>query len=160
MTRAAQADVELRRGYRWPDLGLRVEYHKAADEHLVLGGVSFRGPRFEGGQELRQTGASRQRRTSAQLEAARRRVGVGLDAALAAHAARERAVGAYDQGSVAAIADNQRRARRSFEAGQIGMVEHRSSRREVLDAEREYLDEQLEQALAVVDVEAAAGDSP
>ncbi len=158
--REGRAEAELGKGYGWPDLGIRVEYHEEGDEQILLGGLTIRLPLFERGQELRQTGRARERRARAESAALRDVIATQVDAALEVHAKRVEAAEEYEKNALVALDDSQALAAKSYEAGEIGVAEYLRLRRDLLDARQDYLDRLLEIAMAGADVEARAGVSP
>jgi cobalt-zinc-cadmium efflux system outer membrane protein len=157
--REAQATIDLGRASAWPEVGLRVEYEREEQADILLGGIIVRFPLFEHGQELRATGRSRKRRVAAQSAALQRAINAEVSAAHQAHADLVAGVEDYET-AVAVLDDNETLARRSYDAGEIGVAQYLAVRREILEARRGYLEQKLEAVLAGVELETSAGVQP
>lgn len=155
--RAAAAELRLGRGQAWPDLGLGARYERDEGADVLLGTVQLGLPLFVRGQGLRTEASARLRRIQFELEAGRRAVEVEVRTAYAIHAERRQAVAELESQSLALVDANETLARRSYEAGQIGLAELLLVRREALETRIEYLDRLLEVAIAGVELEATAG---
>ncbi|WP_317987865.1 TolC family protein [Hyalangium gracile] len=158
----AQAEAELRLGQRsaWPDVGVGVRYQREAGESAILGTLNVPLPFFARGQEAQVTGEARVRRLQAALEAARRARDVQQEAALAHHHKRQEALALLERDALPLLADNESLARKSYEAGEMGLAEFLIVRRDTLDARAAYLDSLLEAALARVQLSVATGVLP
>lgn len=158
----AQAEAELRLGQRavWPDVEVGVRYQHEADESAVLGTLRVPLPLFARGQEARVTGEARLRRLQGALEAARRARDVQAEAALVQYRKRMEALGLLEREALPLLADNESLARRSYDAGEMGLAEFLLVRRDTLEARAAYLDTLLQAALARVQLAVATGALP
>ena len=158
----AQAEADLRLGRRgaWPDVGVGVRYEREADESSVLGTLSLPLPLFSRGQEARVTGEARVRRLQTALEAARRAREAGVEAARVQHGKRQEALELLEREALPLLADNESLARKSYEAGEMGLAEFLLVRRDTLEARTQYLDSLLQTALARVRLAVETGALP
>ena len=102
------------------------------------------------------------RRRACAAAAARARVGaarrgVELETALAVHDQRLAAVEELEANALPLLDENESLARRSYEAGEMGLGELLLVRRETLALRRDHLDRLREAAVAAVAVQASAG---
>jgi cobalt-zinc-cadmium efflux system outer membrane protein len=112
---------------------------------------------YSSGQELRATGLARAARLRSDLELMKTRIRHEIVAAEQAYALRREAVRVLEAEALPGVDENDTLASRSFEVGQIGLPELLLLRREILDTRFQYLDAQLEAALARVDLLSSAG---
>ena len=155
--RAAAAELQLGRGQAWPELGLGARYERDEGADVLLGTVQLGLPLFVRGQGLRTEASARVRRMQFELEAGRRAAEVEVRTAYEIHAQRRRAVAELESQALPLLDANETLARRSYDAGQIGLAELLLVRRETLETRLEYLDRLLEVAIAGVELEATAG---
>jgi cobalt-zinc-cadmium efflux system outer membrane protein len=157
--REAEAEVQLGRGERRPDLGLGVRYEREGGEDLLLGAVSIELPVFERGQGARAQASARSRRLQVELEAARRTIEVQVRSAFDAWQHRASAVEAIERDGLASLAETEQLAQRAYEKGAFGMGELLVLRRETVEMRRRHLDHLLDAAVAAIELEAAAGST-
>ena len=155
--REAEAEVALSRTYSKPNYGLGLRYQREGIDHIVMGGFSVTLPVFSKGQEFGATGIARAGRLRAELEAARSRVRIELQAALDAYSGRVAAARTLAADAIPGLEETDALTTRSFDVGQIGLPDVLSIRRELLETRSQYLSAQLEVARARVTVDAAAG---
>jgi outer membrane protein TolC len=91
------------------------------------------------------------------LEAARARMRIELQTALAAHQHRVAAARLLEAEVLPGLDENAALTTRSFDVGQIGLPDVLLIRRELLETRSQYLSALLEAALARVAVDATAG---
>jgi cobalt-zinc-cadmium efflux system outer membrane protein len=156
----AEADLRLGRSGAWPDVGVGVRYQREADESAVLGTLSVPLPLFARGQEARVTGEARVRRLQGLLEAARREREVQVEAARIQHRKRREALELLERDALPLLADNESLARKSYEAGEMGLAEFLLVRRDTLEARAAHLDSLLQAALARVQLAVETGALP
>ncbi|WPB82215.1 TolC family protein [Archangium violaceum] len=153
----ARADQRLGEGSAWPDLNVGVRYENEGDERVFLGTLGVSLPLFARGQSARVSGEARVRRLQVALEAARRAQAVQVQAALAQHRKDREAVELLEGEALPLLADNELLARKSYEAGEMGLAEFLLVRRDVLDARAEYLARLLQAALSRVQLTVQSG---
>lgn len=155
--REAEADLQLGQSFQKPEFGIGARYEREASDQIVKGGITLSLPVFAKGQELRATGLARSTRLRAELEAARARVTIEVAAAQQAAALRQDAVRILEAEALPGLDENDTLATRSFEAGQIGLPDLLLIRREILDTRLQYLDTQLDAAIARIELLTTAG---
>jgi cobalt-zinc-cadmium efflux system outer membrane protein len=94
------------------------------------------------------------------LEAIRRARAVQVEAALAQHRKNREAVEVLEREALPVLEDNEQLARKSYEAGEMGLAEFLLVRRDVLDARADYLDRLLRAALSRVQLAVQTGVLP
>lgn len=154
--REAEADVNLGRAASRPTYGIEFRFKQEDIDRIAMGGLRISLPVFSKGQELRASGTARAQRLRSDLQLARFRIGIEVDAAFEAYQRRLQAVRSLETGALAILNDSDSLATRSFEAGQISLADLLLSRREILDTRFQYLTLILEAALARVDLDAIA----
>jgi cobalt-zinc-cadmium efflux system outer membrane protein len=154
--REAEAETRVAVTYRKPDVGLAARYQREEGDNILFGGVTISLPTFARGQELAAVSSARAIRLRRELDAARTRVRIEVQAAFAALQQRAAAVRALETDALPGLDENERLTTRSFEVGQLGLTELLLIRREILDTRFQYLDTLLEAALAQIDLHASA----
>lgn len=155
--RSAEAESQLGAGLRWPDVGVHLGYKREEGADIPLGGLSASLPIFANGQSERATGEARARRLRVELNARRRAIEVEVRAAFEAWTALARAVDDLERNAVPLFDDSEALTRRSYEAGELSLVDYLFVRRSTLESRLDYVTRSLEAALAAVDLEAHAG---
>ncbi|WNZ63249.1 TolC family protein [Myxococcus sp. MxC21-1] len=158
----AQADADRRMGRAsvWPDITAGFLYQREIDETAYLGALSVPLPIFDRGDNARVTGDARVRRLQSLLAAARVEVDVQVEAARVQHRKRLEAVTLLEADALPLLNDNERLARRSYEAGEMGLAEFLLVRRDTLEARAAYLDSLLQAALARIQLAVETGALP
>ncbi|MBN1205546.1 MAG: TolC family protein [Myxococcaceae bacterium] len=156
----ARAEQRLAEAAAWPELTVGVRYEREADESAVHGVLSVPLPLFQRGQGARATSAARGQRLQATLEAARRTRQARVEAARTRYQKRREAVEVLEREALPLLSENESLARRSYEAGEMGLAELLLVRREVLDARGDYLARLLEAALSRVHFAVEIGALP
>jgi outer membrane protein TolC len=155
--RQAEAEIQLGRGFAWPDVGLGFRYGRDEGSTIARGGLTFTLPVFSRGQELRATGASRATRLRRELEAGRLAVVNEVKTAFETQERRVEAAEELRQNGVQALDENETLALRSFEEGEINLMDLLLIRRDSFETRLLYLAQLLEAKLAAADLEARAG---
>ncbi|MFL5354533.1 TolC family protein [Archangium sp.] len=153
----AKAERRLGEGSAWPDVNVGVRYANEGDERAILGALGVSLPLFARGQSARVTGEARVRRLQVALEAARRAQSVQVRAALAQYRKEREAVELLEREALPLLADNEVLARKSYEAGEMGLAEFLLVRRDVLESRTDYLDRLLQAALSRVQLTVQTG---
>ena len=153
----AEAEIRLGRGYSWPDLTAGVRYQREEGDKITKGGLSLTLPLFNRGQELRAVGAARATRLRRELEASRRAIEVEVKAAVDGYRRRRAAAEDLERDAIAKLDENEQLARRSFEEGQISLVELLLIRKDNLEMRNLYIDRKFEAAMTAVEVQERAG---
>jgi cobalt-zinc-cadmium efflux system outer membrane protein len=155
--RQAEAEVRLGRSFAWPDLGLGFKYERDEGDTVTKGGLTLTLPIFSRGQELRATGEARARRLGRELAAGQRAVANQVRTGLDVYQRKVDAAQELERNALQSLAENETLARRSFEEGEINLIELLLIRRESFETRLFHLNQLLEAALAGVEVEARAG---
>lgn len=152
----AEADQRFGASFTKPQFGVAARYSHEEGDRIVLGALTVTLPLFAKGQEQRAVASARATRLRAQLDAARMRVTVEVRAAFEAYTRRRAALRVLEADATPSLDENEQLTTRSFEVGQIGLPELLLIRRELLDTRFQYLEAQLEAALARIDLDASA----
>jgi cobalt-zinc-cadmium efflux system outer membrane protein len=155
--RDADADVAFGRSFRRPDWGWTAEFAREQRDTIVKGGLSLTLPIFNRGQDLTATGFARVARLEIELDTARRSIATEVRSAYEVLQIRLAVVNELEQHGVTGADQNDALARRSFEVGEIRLVDWLLIRRELLETRLALLDAKLEAALARVRLDSAAG---
>jgi cobalt-zinc-cadmium efflux system outer membrane protein len=155
--RAAEAEVRLGNAESRPDVGMTVDYEREeGDDVLRFGGILAL-PWTATGKARRAEAEARGRRLALELEGARAAAASGLRTAYEVYRARVEAAEAMSEGAFPSVLDNEALAARSYEAGEMGLLELLLIRREAFEARASTIVRNLEAALAAIDLELAAG---
>jgi outer membrane protein, heavy metal efflux system len=155
--RQAEADVQLGRGSAWPDVGLGFRYGRDEGDKIAKGELSFTLPVFSRGQELRATGEARATRLRRELQAGRMAVANEVTTAFDIQKSKSDAAEQLRRDAVQALDENETLALRSFEEGEINLLDLLVIRRDAFETRLLYLSQLLDMKLAAVDLEAKAG---
>jgi cobalt-zinc-cadmium efflux system outer membrane protein len=153
----AEADVRLGKAFRWPTVAPTVSYKRDQGDRVVQGGVSFTVPIFNRGQELQAVGQARTRRIERELDATKRAVSVEVRTAYDVYNLQVAGVQELERDALPSLTENETLARRSFEEGEIGLVELLLVRRDTFELRDVYTEHLLEAAVAGVELEFRAG---
>jgi cobalt-zinc-cadmium efflux system outer membrane protein len=155
--REAQAQVQLGRALRRPDLGLNVGYERDAGDSIVLGGLIVTLPAFQRGQGTLALGTARANRARLEADIARETAIAELRAAHSEYEQRAGLAAALQRDTALGLDDNESLARRSYEAGEMNLMDLLLIRRDALDTRRTVIDRRLDAARARLSVDFAAG---
>lgn len=155
--REAEADIRLGEGFRRPDIGVTSRYQREEGANVFQGGLKITLPVFSHGQELRAVGTARAGRVRGELEALLRAIYVEVKAAFDAYLENVAAVEELEKNALPSLDENEALARRSYEEGEIGLVELLLIRRETLEIRLAYVDRLVGAAIASVEVEFRSG---
>jgi outer membrane protein, heavy metal efflux system len=155
--RDAEADLALARSFKRPDWGWTAQYSRDQRDSVVKGGLSVTLPLFNNGQELTATGSARAARIDFDLDTARRTVQREVQSAYEILHIRLAVVDELERHGITGVDQNDVLARRSFEVGEIRLVDWLLIRRELLETRVALLEARLEAAFARVRLHSAAG---
>lgn len=153
----AETEVRLGRGLAWPDLSVGVRHQREEGDKVTKGVLSLTLPLFNRGQELRAVGSARATRLRRELEASRRAIEVEVRTALDSYQRRRAAAEDLERDAIRKLNENEQLARRSYEEGQISLVELLLIRKDNLEMRNLYVDRQLEAAVAAIEVQERSG---
>ena len=153
----AQAELNLSATLSKSDYGLGARYSHEEGDHIVLGALTITLPVFAKGQGQRALATARLESLRLQSAALQQRIRQEVTTAFEVYQRRAAAVGSLATDAIPGMDENEQHTSRSFEAGQIGLVELLLLRREILETRSQYLDALLEAVLAEVELDASAG---
>jgi cobalt-zinc-cadmium efflux system outer membrane protein len=152
----AEAEVRLGKGLAWPEIRPAIRYERDEGDRLIWAGLSVTLPVFERGEQVRGVGLARAEGLRAEAAALALALQNEVQGALDLHELRAAAVEELSA-NTATLADSEELARRSYDAGQIGLGELLLLRRETVEARRLYLDSLLGLAQARAELDSLAG---
>jgi len=155
--READAQAQLGRALAKPDLGLRVGYARESADTIVLGGLTVTFPAFQRGQGTLAAGRARAARVVLERDIARESALLEIQAAHAAYTQRIALATALMRDAVPAVIDNESLAQRSYDAGEMSLMDLLLIRRDALDTRTAVIDRRLDAARSRVAVDLAAG---
>ena len=155
--RDADAQVRLGRALRSPDLGFRVGYEREEADTVILGGFTVTLPAFQAGRGTEALGLARASRLRIEREMARDAAVSELRAAYAVYEQRAAAAAAFQRDSAPPLLDNEALGRRSYEAGEMNLMDYLLVRRDVLETRAAVIDRRLEAARSRLTVDYVAG---
>jgi cobalt-zinc-cadmium efflux system outer membrane protein len=156
-TREAEAQIQLGRALRRPDLGFRLAFEREEQDNIVLGGLTITLPAFQRGQGTLAAGVARGARARLELDVARQTALSELETAYAVYQQHATLAGTFASEAVPSLDDNLDLARRSYEAGELNLRELLLIRRDALDTRRAIVDHRLDAARSRVAVDFLAG---
>lgn len=155
--RQAEAHLALGKATSKPQWGLSARYDRDEGDHVVLGGLVVTLPLFNKGQDLNADATAR----IASLRAERISIANGwavvVRARLQALTRLRQSLDVMERDALPAAIDNEGLARRSYETGQISVVDWIVLRREAMQVRREHLERLRQIAIATVELDAVAG---
>ena len=155
--REAEARIQLGRALRRPDLGFRVGYEREEGNNVVLGGLTVALPAFQRGLGTVAGGAARASTSRLELETARDAALAELEAAYAVHHQHATLAKTFAAEAVPSLDDTQNLARRSYDAGELNLMDLLLIRRDGLETRTMLIDRRLEAARSRVAVDYVAG---
>jgi outer membrane protein, heavy metal efflux system len=153
----ARAEIQLGQGMRRPDVAARVLFQREEGDRAVLGGLTFTLPMFERGQGTTAEASARARRLTLEREAARRAMAVGIEVELAAYAHHAQGVATLRDVALPAAQDNESLALKSFEAGEISLLNLLLVRQDATAIRLSYVAALTAAAVAAVEIDSRAG---
>jgi cobalt-zinc-cadmium efflux system outer membrane protein len=153
----ARAEIRLGEGMRRPDITARFTAKREERDRTVMGGMSVTLPMFDRGQGLTAAASARARRLGQEREAARRAIEVAIDTDLEAFHRRAEALVRLREEALPAAQDNEGLAMRSYDAGEIGLMNLLLVRQDVTAVRLSYLEALTESAMTAVEIDARAG---
>jgi cobalt-zinc-cadmium efflux system outer membrane protein len=155
--RVAEAQVQLGRALRRPDLGFNVVYERDAGDSIVLGGLTVTLPAFQRGQGTLALGTARANRAHLEADIARETAIAELRAAHSEYEQRAGLAAALQRDTALSLDDNESLATRSYEAGEMNLMDLLQIRRDALGTRLTIIDRHLDAARARLSVDFAAG---
>jgi len=155
--REAEAQAQLGRALRKPDLGFRIAYERDDTDPVLLGGLTVTLPAFQRGQGTLAAGLARANRARTEAQVVRETAVAELRTAYAVYEQRAALFVALEQDAAPSVADNETLARRSYEAGEMNLMDFLLIRRDAVDTRLAVIDRRLEAARSRLTVDFIAG---
>jgi cobalt-zinc-cadmium efflux system outer membrane protein len=155
--REAEAQTQLGRALARPDLGLRVAYAREETDTIVLGGLTITLPAFQRGHGTRALGAARANRARTEADIARQATVAQLRTAYAVYEQHAALSAALENDAAPSLADNEALARRSYEAGEMNLMDSLLIRRDAVETRLTIVDRRLDAARSRLAVDFIAG---
>ena len=155
--REAESEARLGNTFKSPDFGVIGRYVRDQGDNITQAGIRITIPVFSRGQELSATGNGRASRIRAELGASKTAIRNEISSAFDVYRFRTEAAQELEIRALPSLQENETLARRSYEEGEIGLVELLLIRRDILETRLSYADALLEAALAGVDLQSKAG---
>jgi cobalt-zinc-cadmium efflux system outer membrane protein len=159
-SQGAQAQLELSRARRIPNMALGARYSREEGANIVQGTLIVTLPVADRGQGDAAQARARAQRIDAELEATRRSASVEIDTARQSARELQAAAESFEREGLEASAKAQKQATAAYEAGSIPMGELLALRRELLAAELDHIDLLFAAARARVELQASLGAKP
>jgi cobalt-zinc-cadmium efflux system outer membrane protein len=158
--READAQAQLGRALGRPDLGFRVAYAREDSDTIVLGGLTVTLPAFQNGQGTLAAGVARANRARTEAEIARQAALAGLRTAYAVYEQHAALSAALEKDAAPSLADNETLARRSYDAGEMNLIDSLLIRRDAVETRVTIIDRRLDAARSRLTVDFVAGVIP
>ena len=155
--READAQAQLGRALRRPDLGVRLAYAREQSDTILLGGLTVTLPAFQNGQGHVAVGVARANRARAEADVARQAAVAALRTAYAVYEQHAALSAALVSDAAPSLADNETLARRSYEAGEMNLMDSLLIRRDAVDTRLTIIDRRLDAARSRLAVDFIAG---
>lgn len=155
--REAEAQQQLGRALMKPDLGIRVGYEREERSNILLGGLTVTLPAFQAGQGTRAAGVARANRVRTESQVARERAVADLRTAYGVYEQRASLAAALEKDATPNLLDNETLARRSYEAGEMNLMDFLLIRRDAVETRLGVVDRRLEAARSRLTVDVIAG---
>jgi outer membrane protein, heavy metal efflux system len=155
--REAEAQIELGRSMNRPAFGVRVGFEREEGDSILLGGLTIALPIFQKGQGVMAAGAAHASRARVELDTTRESALAELRAAYGVWRERAALARALADDALPAVADNQELGRRSYDAGEMNLMDLLLIRRDALDTATSVVTHRLEAAQSRLKVDFIAG---
>lgn len=155
--REAEARAQLGRALTKPDLGFRIAYVREETDTVLLGGLTITLPAFQRGQGTLAAGLARANRARTEAEIERQTALAELRTAYAVYEQRAALSAALERDAAPSVADNETLARRSYEAGEMNLMDFLLIRRDAVDTRLTVIDRRFDAARSRLTVDFIAG---
>lgn len=155
--RQAEARVALASASKSALWGVNARYERDEGDHVVMGGLTVTLPAFNKGQDINAEATARVAALRLERAALANSWALLVRARLLVLEAQGRALEVIERDALPAALDNETLARRSYETGQIRLIDWIVLRREAMQVRREQLDRLRDIAIASVELDAVAG---
>jgi cobalt-zinc-cadmium efflux system outer membrane protein len=157
LLRSAAAEQQLAAGLARPEFGLSMDFAREEGDSILMGGFVIRLPVFQRGHQQAEAASARLARLRLEREAIRMAAQAELDGSIAAYRHLRAALRALESDALSAAGENEQLGRRSYEAGQISLADWLLYRRQLVDVVRQHIEQKLQCALTLVDIDSLAG---
>jgi cobalt-zinc-cadmium efflux system outer membrane protein len=157
LLRSAEAEQQLAAGLARPEFGLSLDFAREEGDSILMGGFVVRLPVFQRGLGQARAASARLARLRLQREATRVAAQAELDGSIAAYRHQRAALRALETDAMPAAGENEQLGRRSYEAGQISLADWLLYRRQLVDVVRQQIEQKLQCALTLIDIDSLAG---
>ena len=155
--RGAEAEAELGRAHRVPDLALGASFSREESASILSAGVTVSLPFFDRGQGTTAVASARRAGLAAEREGVRRSAAIEVQTAAVTSQQLAAAAGEFEAGGLATLERAERVATASYQAGAMPLGELLAVRRELVQARADYTDLLLAAATARVELLASTG---
>ena len=155
--REAEADTRLARAMSKPEFGVGASFKREEGDRIIGGSLKLTLPTFSRGQELFAAGTARSSRLRQELESTRTNIAIEVERRAQAFERRNEALRILEVEALPALDDSEALTTRSFEVGQMGLIDLLTVRRELHETRFKHLDALLDLALARIELEFSAG---
>lgn len=155
--RQAEAEAELGRARRVPNLALGARYAREESEDIIQGTLAIALPVFDHGQGITAVAEARRERVRRELDAARSTAAIQVSTADATARKLRGAARRFEKGGLAILERAERLATASYGSGAIPLGELLAVRRELVQARVDYADLLLGAATAHAELAASTG---
>jgi cobalt-zinc-cadmium efflux system outer membrane protein len=140
-----------------PDVGFRLAYEREASDTILLGGLTVTLPAFQRGQGVVAAGAARATRARTEADIARQAAVARLRTAYAVYEQHAALSATLENDAAPSLADNETLARRSYEAGEMNLMDSLLIRRDAVETRLTIVDRRLDTARSRLTVDFVAG---
>ncbi len=155
--RQAEARLSLASASKGSLWGVSARYEHDEGDHVVMGGLTVTLPTFNKGQDINAEATAHLAALRLERAALANSWALLIRARLLVLEAQGRALDVIERDALPAALDNEGLARRSYETGQISLIDWIVLRREAMQVRREQLDRLRDIAIASVELDAVAG---
>jgi cobalt-zinc-cadmium efflux system outer membrane protein len=155
--REGEAQAQLGKALAGPDVGLRVGYAHEQADRILLGGFTVTLPAFQRGKGTLAAGLARASRARLETEIARETALAELRTAYAVYEQRTALAANLQRDALPSLADNETLGKRSYEAGEMNLMDFLLIRRDAVDARMTVIDRRLDAARSRLTVDYVAG---
>ncbi len=152
----AEAEERLANTFRRPEFDVGLRYEEEEDARIVLGVLAVSIPVLDRGQGPAGEASARASRLRAEHEAMRRVVATEVETAFGVHQRRLEAANAIGV-VLPDLAESEQLATRSYESGQMSLIDLLVVRRDLLETRLLYVDRLFEASISRVQLESSAG---
>lgn len=140
-----------------PELGVRAAFEREDGNNIVLGGVSLTLPAFQRGASLREAGLAAASRARIERDVLQATAIAELRTAYAVYEQRAAAARTFADAALPVVQDNETLAQRSYEAGEMSLLDLLQIRRAAVETRMTTVSHRLAAALERLELDRVAG---